>query len=125
MASCARLAVGAHGATHLQRLGAAARRPAAPREAAERRRDVGRPCGRGCGAQVACGERRVARSCVSRRIAAATLWESFRTCQWSVLACLNGSDGVPRRVGLVRAPTERMHIVCGAYLTLKNVTLTR
>ena len=39
MTSDARPAVGAQHAPHLQRLGAAARRPAAPGEAAERRRD--------------------------------------------------------------------------------------
>ena len=35
------------------------------------------------------------------------------------------SDGVRRRVGLVIAPTERMHTVCGACCSLKNATLTR
>jgi hypothetical protein len=81
MTSDARPAVGAQHAPHLQRLGAAARRPAAPGEAAERRRDVARPYGRGCGAQVACGECGVARLCVSRRTVLVALWEKLHMCR--------------------------------------------
>eukprot|EP00966_Prymnesium_polylepis_P142806 3297374-Prymnesium_polylepis.1 len=46
---------------------------AAPGEAAERRRDVARPYGRGCSAQLPCGERGVARLRVSRRTALVAL----------------------------------------------------
>ena len=60
-------------AARLQRLGGAARRAPAPGEAAERRRDVSRPYGRGYSAQVPCGERGVARLCVSRRTALVAL----------------------------------------------------
>ena len=68
-------------AARLQRLGGAVRRAPAPGEAAERRRDVARPYGRGCSAQVPCGECGVARLCVSRRTALVLLWEQLHMCR--------------------------------------------
>ena len=44
--------LGAQQAPHLQRLGAAVRRPMPLSEVAKRQCGVGRPCGRGCGAQT-------------------------------------------------------------------------
>ena len=44
--------LGAQQAPHLQRLGAAVRRPMPLSEGAKRQCGVGRPCGRGCGAQT-------------------------------------------------------------------------
>ena len=68
-------------AARLQRLGGAVRRAPAPGEAAERRRDVARPYGRGCSAQAPCGERGVDRLCVSRRTALVALWEKLHLCR--------------------------------------------
>ena len=60
---------------HLQRPRGAARRRAASGEAAKRRHDVAQAYDRGCGAQAACGERRVACLCGPL---AGCLWRVWR-----------------------------------------------
>ena len=105
--------------------GDAALRPVVRREAADRRRRV--PLSHA----VEAAPRRSAGECAGmflrgfRRDGLRLYAAKVAMCPWPVRVCPSDSDGVLRRVGLVRAGTVRMHTVCGACSSLENAALTR